>query len=237
VRQAFRQYKRKGRTEEPIHVKIRFKNEEELLLMQKSYQKGPIQAVKGEREVDFRIAPEDKVMTVLLGSQPAGEATLNYVKRMALIAKAFPNIRTHLFAFCADHQVGQETLFSRVAEIASQMKDYPENFSIIPFSFQTEHVIAPLFYRSDATCTRSGGQTAMELMCVGTGEIWIHSEAREDQDLLDGIPGWEAASAIYLQKACGAKIVTTETFIPLAEGLYQTNKIQAFSTRPLVSNG
>jgi hypothetical protein len=61
----------------------------------------------------------------------------------------------------------------------------------------------------------------MELMCVMSGEIWIHSEAKKmpgqeadlsmDQ-LLRGIPGWEAGSAIYMQKLWNAKIVTPESF-------------------------
>ena len=32
--------------------------------------------------------------------------------------------------------------------------------------------------------------------------------------LLRGIPGWEAGSALYLHKMRNAKIVTPETFVP-----------------------
>lgn len=221
VRQAFRKYKGVGRSQDLMHIKVQYKNEEELLLMKKTYEKGSILATVKENEVDFRIGHEDRMITILLGSQPASDATLNYVKKFVLIAKEFPKITTHLFVFCADHQEGKETLFRKVADLAKSFKEYPKNLSIIPFSFQNENVIAPLFYRSDVTCTRSGGQTAMELMCVSTGEIWIHSEAKKGQDLLQGIPGWEAASAVYLQKIRGAKILTPETFVPHAHNLFR----------------
>ena len=118
---------------------------------------------------------------------------------------------------------GKSSLFTKVADYIDQMDDYPRSLSIIPFSFQRDDVIAPLFYRSDLSCTRSGGQTAMELMSVCSGDMWVHSEARSDKrpltqrELLQGIPAWEAANAVYLQKIRGAKIVTPETFVQHAK--------------------
>jgi hypothetical protein len=232
VRQAFAKYKGKGRSTTPMHIKVRYKNQEELQLMQRTYQRGQIAATVLENEVDFLIKPEDRMVTILLGSQPASEATLNYVKRWAALAKERP-ITTHLFVFCADHKPGTESLFKRVSDLVAEIKDYSKNFTVIPFSFQNETVIAPLFYRSDITCTRSGGQTAMELMCVSTGQMWIHSEAKEGQDLLKGIPGWEAASAAYLEKMRGAKIVTPYTFAPHA--IYQRDSRQFSATGALES--
>jgi hypothetical protein len=60
----------------------------------------------------------------------------------------------------------------------------------------------------------------MELMSVGRGKIWVHSEAKgngvlSNEDLLKGIPGWESANASYLQHVRNAEIVTPETFAPL----------------------
>lgn len=239
VRLAFRKYKGKSKANLPIQIKVHYKLEEELALMRKAYEKGPIRAVVKDREVEFHIEPEDRMFTILLGSQPANGATFNYVKNWIALAREFPKVRTHLFVFCADHVTNEDTLLKRVSELTDKIRDYPKNLSVIPFSFQNETVIAPLFFRSDATCTRSGGQTAMELMCVSTGEIWIHSEAKKDQDLLEGIPGWEAASAVYLQKLRGAKILTPDTFSPHAKRLYecQTDSEQALSTCRLVSRG
>ena len=237
VRQAFQAYKGKVRSRERMQIKVCYKNEEELRLMRKTFERGSICAWPKEKEVDFHIEPDDRVITVLLGSQPASEATLGYVKQCVSLAREYRAARTLLFVFCADHLEGEETLFRKVAAWIEKVEDYPKNLSVIPFSFQNEAVIAPLFHRSDATCTRSGGQTAMELMCVSNGEIWIHSEAKKGQDLLRGIPGWEAASAVYLQRICGAKIITPDTFSSHAHLIYQaqTGNGQALSNRPLES--
>ena len=235
IRHAFLQYKKKNRPAKTMQFFIRVKNSEELQLMQNALERGPIDAQAREGAVDFHIEPEDRVFTILLGSQPAKVATLNYVTQFAQIAKENPHLRIHLFAFCADHQEGEESLYRQVSAFATALKEYPPNLTIIPFSFQKEDVIAPLFFRSDLTCTRSGGQTAMELMSVSTGEIWIHSEAKPGQDLLKGIPGWEAASALYLKKLYGAKIVTPELSLGHARDLIRTDNRQALSNRALES--
>lgn len=235
VRLAFRKYKGQPRPSSPVHIRMKTNGGQELELMKRAIGRGAIQAHLHDQEVEFKILPEDRVITVLLGSQPAKQATLNYVKHMTQIARDFPHIKNHVFAFCGNHQEKEESLFQQVAAFAASLKDHPANLSIVPFSFQNESVIAPLFHRSDATCTRSGGQTAMELMCVGTGEIWVHSEAKPGQDILKGMPGWEAASASYLERLRGAKIVTTDTFIPHARALYQTHSRQSLSSRRLVS--
>lgn len=218
-----------------MRIVARYKNAEEARLMTKSFEKGAIPAKVRPGEVEFTIEPNDRMITILLGSQPASEATYRYAKKFAALAKEFPKSTTYLFVFCADHKEGEDSLFKRVAEIAKGMKNYPKNLSIIPFSFQNEDVIASLFFRSDINCTRSGGQTAMELMCVSTGEMYIHSEAKKGQDLLQGIPGWESASAVYLQRVCGAKIVTPDTVSSVARRLYQTSSGPAHAIRPLES--
>ncbi len=212
VRQAFQKYKKKGKADEKMHIKVRYKNQEELNLMKKTFERGEIQAKASEHEVDFCIAPEDRMVTILLGSQPAGDATFKYVKEWIEVAKQFPDQKIVLFAFCSDHKEGEKSLMWRVSQWVTETQEYPKNLSVVPFSFQNESVIAPLFYRADITCTRSGGQTAMELMCVSTGEIWIHSEAKKGKHVLSGISGWEAGSAVYMQKMHGAKIVTPDLF-------------------------
>lgn len=243
VRQSFRKFMGKPRAGEPIHLKIRFKNEEELQLIRKALSKGSIIYQASGDEVSFTISPEDRVFTILLGSQPANEATLNYVKKFIQIAKESDTAKTptHLFVFCADHQIKEQTLFRKVSDFIGRVKGYPKHLSIIPFSFQSEDVIAPLFHRSNLTCTRSGGQTSMELMAVSSGEMWVHSEAKKDEgemtleELLSGIPGWEAASALYLQKIRGAKIVTPEIVAPHARRLLRSGSGQASPMRDLES--
>ncbi len=243
VRQAFRKLKGQPRSGDATRLLFRFKNEEELRLMQKAYKKGAIRSQIRSGEAHFIIAPEDRVFTILLGSQPANEATLNYVKKFIQIANEGENGKgqAHLFVFCSDHTPKETTLFRKVSDYVGRLKKYPKHFSVIPFSFQSDDVIAPLFHRTDLSCTRSGGQTAMELMAVSTGEMWVHSEAKKgskeltQEDLLSGIPGWEAASALYLQKIRGAKIVTPEIFAPHARRLLRSNTGQTSPIRELES--
>lgn len=229
VRQTFLQFKRKARSEEPIAIPIQYKSAQELQFLQNTFCRGSIQAKVFEKEIHFFVGAEDRVLTILLGSQPSKGATFSYVRQLLQLAKENPlPVPTHLFVFADDHKPMNSNLFRKIAEHIAQMKEYPKFFSVIPFSFQSDRAIAPLFYRSDVTITRSGGQTAMELMCVSSGEIWIHSETKKREpslkDLLAGIPGWEAENAVYLQKVRGAQVVTPETFSPLAQKFFQSNK-------------
>jgi len=248
VRQSFRKYQHRPKKADDLPLFLRYKSEEELQLMQKTCAKGSLRGVvKGDRELHFSISPNSRVITVLLGSQPANEATFNYVKKFIQIAREpnFPKEPCHLFVFCSEHIPGQQqSLFRKVVEYVDRIKKYPSLLTIVPFSFQNDDVIAPLFFRSDLTCTRSGGQTAMELMCVSSGEIWIHSETKKEHDqkeqlsleqLLEGIPGWEAANALYLQKIRNAKVVTPETFAPNARRFFRINEQTDQSNRALAS--
>ncbi|MBS0625218.1 MAG: hypothetical protein JSS32_04140 [Verrucomicrobia bacterium] len=217
VRQSFSKYHKKPRSQDQIKIKAKIKNSEELQLIRKSVERGSIRADFSDKEVEFAIEPQDRVFTILLGSQPAYEGSLNYVRKFLQLGRECDSVTTHLFILCSNHRPKERSLLRSVSELVSQAKDYPKNFSVIPLSFQNDDVIAPLFYRSNGTCTRSGGQTLMELMCVSQGEIWIHSEAKKkgrltDKELLNGIPGWESANAVYMQKMYGAKIVTPELF-------------------------
>ena len=239
VRQHFRKLKGKSRSKEALPLRIRFRSAEELQLIERAVERGSISAQIEGDEILFSISPRDRVMTILLGSQPAGESTFKYVEKFIQLAKESQTGEeaTHLFVFCADHRAGQSTLFRKISDHVGRMKGYPKHFSVIPFSFQKDDVIAPLFHRCDLTCTRSGGQTAMELMAVSTGEMWIHSEAKKGEgemsleDLLAGIPGWEGASALYLQKLCRAKIVTPDTFAPHARRLLRSSCERSSPTR------
>jgi len=215
VRQSFRRLQGKKRSKESVSLHLQCKSAEELLWMRKTYERGGIQAEVFENSVRFSIAPEDRVITILLGSQPSSDATFNYVKN--LLAFNQFNAAAHLFVFCSEFAARESNLFYRIAQLVEETTEYPKNVSVIPFSFQNDDVIASLFHRSDITCSRSGGGTAMELIAVSTGEIWIHSETKYKgrelslKELLNGIPGWESESALYLQKMKGAKIVTPET--------------------------
>ena len=226
VRQAFRKFQHIERKAEPFFLRTHYKSDEELQLIQKSIERGSIFFQVKEKGIEFVVGANDLLFTILLGSQPAGDATFKYVKQFLEIAKDYPSTRNaHLFVFCAAHAPGKSSLLKRVSEYVQHRKDYPAWFSVIPMSFQTDDVIAPLFFRSDMTCTRSGGHTAMELLCTSKGDVWIHSEAKKEmgdltqEELLAGIPGWESANAAYLQQMRGARVVTPETVASFARAL------------------
>ncbi|MBI5272730.1 MAG: hypothetical protein HY861_01960 [Chlamydiia bacterium] len=246
VRQAFRKYRQQRRGTENFPLSVRYKTQEELQLMQKTFSRGSLQpCAMIEGEVRFSIPANAHIITVLLGSQPANESTFNYVKQFLRIASE--SVGSHpcaLFVFCAQHIPGHDTLFRKVANYVSAMQKYPKHFTVVPFSFQNDDIIAPLFFRSDVTCTRSGGQTAMELMCVGSGVMWIHSETRKAEgqteefsleQLLEGIPGWEAANALYLQEVRSAKIVTPETIRSHVGSLFRADVNGELSARSFKS--
>lgn len=220
IREGFHSYRNKERANADFSIKVAVKNQEELELLQKTYGKGQIKAKLGKDTVEFTIGKNDRLITVLLGSQPASGSTFNYVKNITkLIKETKQNGRkTHLFVFCSEHIPGKNSLHRKIHDHVTTMDEYPSELSIIPMSFQQEDVIAALFFRSDMTFTRSGGQTSMELMSIMKGNIMIHSETiakgapLTDEELLEGIPGWEAGNACYLKEKSGANIVTPETF-------------------------
>lgn len=233
VRQAFRSLQGKPRAESSLTIALQFKSKEELYWMEKSFRRGSIQSEIKGNHVQLDIPKEARVITILLGSQPAGLATINYTKQFIQIARQLPadELPIYLFVFCADHELHKVSLLQSVSQEVQSQENYPSFLSVIPFSFQSEEAIAPLFHRSNATCSRSGGGTAMELMAVSTGEIWVHSEAKKKQkepslkDLLKGIPAWESESALYLLKLRGAKIVTPDIFTPHAYRLLSAREI------------
>jgi hypothetical protein len=242
VRQSFRKYQNKKRNGNPFPLVVRFKNQEELSLMKKTFGRGSLKATVKDDEIHFSLSSKDRLMTILLGSQPSSLATFNYVKKFVQLCseKNAPKTRCHIFVFCSEHQPNEQSLFKEVAEYVGKLKKYPGHVTVVPFSFQKDDCIAPLFFRSDLTCTRSGGQTAMELMCVSTAETWIHSETKKAPEqkeplslsqLLEGIPGWEAANALYLSKVHQAKVVTPETLAPLMRQFFLLNSGAAHSNR------
>lgn len=225
IRQSFRKYWGVPKSRSAMVLVSHISNVEEKELMSRAIARGPLRAELTENRAKFFLDPQDRVVTLLLGSQPAFEATLNYIKTWIALAKepSAGMAPIHLFVLCAHHKIGENSLLRHVSDLICQTKEISSQLTVIPMTFQNEEVIASLFWRSDATCTRSGGQTAMELMCVRPGEIWIHSELKRPissseenvlSRLLKGIPGWEAGNARYLHQLHGAKIVTPTTCIP-----------------------
>ena len=233
LRPAFNKFKDKGLSELPTKLQVKVNKDggdEEVafirdcigccdLEVQALDSPDPKQPDGKKHAIEFDISPNDKVFTIMLGSQAAAESTLKYVRNAINVVKQAGNAETkhHVFVFCNRHEMGKDSLFKKVRDLVMETEDFPENLNVIPLAFQDDDEIAPLYFRSNATITRSGGLTAMEIHEVVMGQIFIHSEAKMDNsgnmtedDLLKGIPLWEGGNAEYLQKMKGAKIITPD---------------------------
>jgi hypothetical protein len=170
----------------------------------------------------LKIRQQDYVVTLMLGSQPPQEASLSYVKSFIAFVKNFTNHANFwFFVFCSDKKFEPIPLQQQISSLIAATSNFPENLSIIPMSSQNDSVIAPLYFRSQATITKAGGITSMELLHTAQGQIWIHYEKpRSWQKLLEilrlatckGMPKWEYGNVLYLQNKKQAALMTPEDF-------------------------
>jgi hypothetical protein len=222
IRQTFKRLMGSENNHLDCEILIRPSCEEESLLQKKIFAKSQSSFSQHPEGHLFKILPEDKVMIVLLGSNPSENAAFHYVaETMQQVVKNSFQKPLFLFVFCGKFET---KLFQEITNFICQYTPFPKNLTIVPMSFQKDDVIAPLLSRSDLSITKSGGHTAMELMGVAQGKIWIHSEAKKTdsspwtlQELLKGIASWEAGNAHYLKEKIGAEIVTPQRFGPLFE--------------------
>lgn len=215
VRKCFYKFAPLEKCTENMQLSFSFSSIPEKQEMKSCFSRGPIVFKENKDSFVFSIQPDDFVITILLGSQPSYLGTMGYVERIMELAKKTGK-KIYLFIFCAEYKKGKNTLFSNVCNKVISSKDFPESLSIIPFSYQKPEKIAPLLYRTNQSITRSGGGTAMELMAVMRGQIFIHTEALKKaptrSELLKGIPGHESGAAEYLEKSAQAIIVNPELF-------------------------
>ncbi len=189
-----------------VDISIETKSEKEKRLLLDVLDKSSNKYTTNGRCINFNIEKNDIVTTILLGSQPAVSASIQYVKNYTDIVKSSLAGKKHfLFVFCDDI----EKLFVDIHKIIVSDDHFPENLSVVLMSYQKESVIAPLFSRSNYTITRSGGSTVMELLSISKGKVLIHSEAK-DCNLLHGIPYWEAGNALYLFDKINGQITTPD---------------------------
>lgn len=223
IREAFLAYQNMSRNQEPLVLEIATSNHHERDIILKTASQGVLHCTATGDKLKLTIDPHVKVVTLMLGSQPARPATLRYVDHFISLS---PRSRKPiaLFVFCANQKDSSfiESICARVLV----HPEYPKHLSIVPMSYQTEAVIAPLYHRSDATITRSGGVTAMELLVASKGQIWIHTEKplerRSDQRLMKlfGMPCWEEGNAAYLSAKKGARLVCPDTFAHISEAFF-----------------
>jgi hypothetical protein len=230
IRRGFKQYIGKKRDEtNPFNVSITANKDKEFDLIARSLTKSRAKFTKSNKGFDFAINPKDKLFVILLGSQPCIPATCAYVRNFIDLVKnhASSDRHFHLFVYCSKFSDSKKELFRKVVDIIEKYGKYPSNLSVIPMAFQDSDIIASLFFRSDITITRSGGQTMMELMNVASGSKWVHSEAKPPKNgnkvsyyqLIKGIPAWEAANAQYLERKDNGSFVTPYLLEEMAKPL------------------
>ncbi|MCB1107633.1 MAG: hypothetical protein KDK76_06025 [Chlamydiia bacterium] len=219
LRPSFKKYLNTKRNQnERMRILIHVNSYEEKFLIADSIKKGDIPSEIYRDKIAINIETDDKVSTILLGSQPTEEATIKYLKQYIELMRYVASQERHIvFVFCNSHTENKNSLLKRIHTLLQKTTHFPHNLNVIPMCFQSDDVIASLYYRSDATFTRSGGLTAMELMSVAQGQIWIHSEVKHGnaagEKIDKGMPIWERGNATYLQEKKGARFITPETFI------------------------
>ncbi|MBI5345656.1 MAG: hypothetical protein HZB76_00705 [Chlamydiae bacterium] len=228
IRTAFKKYQHKKRNQKTFNIKIKNQDKKERKIIQSIVKKGVIKASFLKNYIDLTINNSNIVITLLLGSQPPFNATLSYVKQTIDHLKKHPIKRpVHFFVFCAKKE---SRLLDEISKMVFQTKNYPANLSIIPMSFQKDDVIAPLFFRSNLTITKSGGGTIVELLAVGQGKHCIHSEAYSKnglpslEKLLKGISFWEGGNALYLKHNKGAEVINTQSYPSICKEFFHSIK-------------
>lgn len=222
IRLAFDEFESKKREPVDYVVRLTTENKEEQLLIDKVRKKGNIEGSKKSSGFEFIIKPDYFFITILLGSQPAFHGTLSYVKNLIAFLQNNKQIKRNIviFSYCSSFKDG---LIRKMHDMIMNISEFPNNLTVIPMSFQEEDVIAFLFFRSDMTITRSGGQTAVELLRVSKAKICVHTEYKgnkiNEKKLLKGIPVWEAGSAIYMKNIMDASIINPEIFVNICKDL------------------
>jgi hypothetical protein len=196
-----------------LPIKPQSEKEKEQMLACLHQGKGP-HDLEGDN-ILLEIGKEDRVSVIMLGSRPSEPGTLQYLHHFLRARQALDGAQKKkdwLFVFCSKDRSPRGLFYDRVVEVILKTPSFPENLCIVPLTFQSDTMIAPLFFRADATITRSGGLTSMELLTICHGKIFIHSEPPVSKKKKINMPPWEEGNAHYLEKKKGAKIVLAPLF-------------------------
>lgn len=195
-----------------LNLKIQPKSTEESILLKNALKKSSLSLSLAGDELEISVPSNHLVITLMLGSQPHQQASLDYVESIANFVKNDP-LKRHVsfFVFCADKKFEKIPLQKRIADLIFSKTLKVKNLNVIPLSSQPDTIIAPLYSRSQVTITKAGGITSMELLACSKGKIFIHHE--NNVSLFSskhslGMPKWEYGNALYLRNKKGATFVT-----------------------------
>ncbi len=208
---------------EELVLDISIASPEDLHLTYKTLSYGSLDAKRTKNHISIPIQPDDKVALMMLGANPNPKAVLSYTNNFIRILqkKQYSYRKDIFFIFCSSQVSIRPNLRQQILSLIQKTKNYPVGLTIIPISHQNDLIVAPLLHRSDATLTRSGGLTSMELLSVAHGKIWIHKEPAPQtlpkfiprtHTFSEGMPPWERGNARYLELKKGARIITPDTF-------------------------
>lgn len=157
---------------------------------------------------------------LMLGSQAGVESTLHYVSNFIQINKmSKKETKQVVYVFCGDHSPLQKnkSLFEQVCNKIRKSKskqELPDNLEILPLEGQKADYVALILRKSKTTITRAGGVTGMELYITASKDCQMFIHSNQD-DILKGMPPWEAGNVMYLQKSKNAKVITRKTGLDL----------------------
>jgi hypothetical protein len=219
----------------PLPLTVKFSNKMELDLLYQTGSFGNLPLNKSALSLSFTIEPLDKVALVMMGAHPHQEPILQYIQSFIELSSkgSYENRRDILLIFCAKTN-DAASLQNKIHQILLRTKNYPHTLTILPLPYQEDAIVAPLFYRSDLTLTRSGGITAMELLSTcsktilihkGSAPKWLPSFLKELPTVREGMPPWERGNAKYLEAKKGAKLVTPETFKEVTESYFAMDSL------------
>lgn len=214
LRQSFIKLLDKKSKRKKLDLTLHVSNTDDLKEITSTMKRGSVKYKTGKNEIKITIDSEERVSIVMLGSRPNESATKEYVNHFINVLNQFkkPQKKDLLFVFCSSDKCANGYLLNKICKLVKEANPYPKTLTVIPLPYQDDHVIAPLFFRSDATFTRSGGLTAMELLSVCEGKIWIHAEKDRRGKSTITMPHWEEGNAYYLKQKKGAEFITPSEF-------------------------
>lgn len=176
-------------------ISVRVNHPHELDILRLGARRGEVpDRLPVDKKIHYHIRPEDRVTTLMLGSQPPDKAVNGYfdafissAKREEMAFRASMGLseedaidgsllpQYYFFAFCGkpeDPSKPDETN-ELLRKVERHLETYskerggvglPPNIRIIPFTFQDDDTLAPMLHRSNVAITKSGGSTCFELM-------------------------------------------------------------------------
>ena len=184
----------------------------------------PLKVTRTSHDINVHLNENTLLTTIMLGSRPLEKALLQYLDTFTKMLCHKTAGYTHLIVpICSDTSSLVASVFSHLKKRLLQKA--PDNLMVLPIPFQEAPQLVPLILRSDATITRSGGMTSVELLHVAKGQIWIHRDFPyhnkwQAGSLLD-MPTWEIGNAEYLIKSKQARIIHPSTL-----GTYYTKLME-----------